>query len=263
MGAKGKTQYKIPPIPIFRKLFRKGSLFVCGICRSEYHSRVDGNNCLNFCWFELKNLNSVFVLRHPKRGWLYRCQFCARDHASETAAQLCAHNCREKNDQIHIHEQLLNELPLSDHRPQPLILIRSPKEIVKKTPPAKKRKPTKQELPQILVTPTHRDDLSTVVPTTEPVIDEPSVLMPSRKLKEEDDDKIDLLVHADKTHSIPDSKFENHEQNAAANSAWSLSPIGYRCRICHVIYDTSYEAESCHAEHMEQQSAATEIDLDS
>ena len=111
-----KTPCRMSSIPIFRKVFRKGQVFVCGICRSEYDQRKDANNCLNFCWFEISRRKSVIHVHDAKHGDCYRCLYCGRKHKAEMAAVLCAKSCMERHNQLHIHEQLWNDLPLTSRQ---------------------------------------------------------------------------------------------------------------------------------------------------
>jgi len=253
------VQYRVPPAPVFRKLFRKGSLFVCGVCRSEYHSRISGNNCLNFCWFELQALSPILLLKHHLQGFLYRCQYCARDHSSEAEARICAQDCAQKRNQIHIQEQLLNDLPLADHRPVPIQLIRSHDEIPKKFTPnrATTRTKTKAKRTQ----PSPQRARSTKAPSQplilieQPFADNSQSVEPIITPFSREDEDIDQIVHSeDHAKKVGGFAMENSNDNKSANSAWISSPIGYRCRVCHTIHDTKDLAQQCFAGHLDIQS---------
>lgn len=123
-----RVQVRRAAIPIFRKIFRKRGRFVCGICRSSYQNRSDANNCLNFCWFELQEHYPLIRRRDAKSGvYVFRCQYCARDYKSEFAGLECARLCVEQRNQRHIHEQLINELPLEIKRKHPVRLVHANK----------------------------------------------------------------------------------------------------------------------------------------
>lgn len=273
MPSKLSSQYKVPPLPIFRKLFRKGNRFICGICRSEYSSRLDGNNCLNFCWFELKRLNPVLVYHKLHQGLSFRCQYCARDYNSEEEAKSCASQCEDKRNHLHIHEQLFNDLPLADHRPQPIFLIRSLKDLPR---PAKKQQvPTRSKPPKFVAKPSKkiRQPMEQLEP--EIFIEEAissSSMKPGRgadSLENELDD-IDIIVHIGREErSERTPELEDNSQLDLNSMPWSVSPIGFRCNCCQAVYDSEEEARQCYYSHQldsTNQSALTSdipIDLDS
>ncbi|SMF33904.1 hypothetical protein [Pseudobacteriovorax antillogorgiicola] len=99
--------------PIFRKIFRHGHYFLCGICRTEYHNRVDANNCLNHCWYALKEQYPLIVVRDFVHGRLFRCQYCFRLYKTEDAGLECARRCTDGREKRHVQEQLASDLPIS------------------------------------------------------------------------------------------------------------------------------------------------------
>lgn len=259
--------YRTPPRPIFRKLFKQGHLFICGICRSQYSSRVEANNCLNFCWFELKSMSAVVIFRDRNCGFRYRCQYCARDFATNEDASQCAQSCIDKRNQIHIHEQLWNDLPLADQRPTPVVLV--PKnvfiEMIKK-PASPTRNKTKSR-PRHKAAHAAFGRSSKYSPVPIPSIESG----PTGIQSTEASDVIDTLVHQaaslETELKAAQSPSEDHHHISQYTCHWHPNPLGYRCSVCQSIHELESEAEACFYRHFAADGArlddSSELDLDS
>lgn len=112
-------------LPVIRKVICRDETFICSICRSEYHNKVEANNCLNHCWYDVQNLYPVVLRKLNGRHVVFRCHFCCRDYKDESEALACARRCQGDRNQLHVHEQLLNDLPIEapSHRPSRLRLV--------------------------------------------------------------------------------------------------------------------------------------------
>jgi hypothetical protein len=112
-------------LPVIRKVICRDDTYLCSICRSEYKSKVEANNCLNHCWYDVQNLYPVVLRKLNGRHVVFRCHFCCRDYKDEGEALSCARRCQGDRNQLHVHEQLLNDLPLEapSHRPSRIRLV--------------------------------------------------------------------------------------------------------------------------------------------
>lgn len=112
-------------LPVIRKVICRDDNFICSICRSEYKSKVEANNCLNHCWYDVQKLYPVVLRKLNARQVVFRCHFCCRDYKDETDALRCAHRCQSERNQLHVHEQLLNDLQIEapTHRPSRIRLV--------------------------------------------------------------------------------------------------------------------------------------------
>jgi hypothetical protein len=112
-------------LPVIRKVICRDDFFVCSICRSEYKSKVEANNCLNHCWYDVQQLYPVVLRKINGRHVVFRCHFCCRDYKDESEALNCARRCQGERNQLHVHEQLLNDLPIEapSHRPSRIRLV--------------------------------------------------------------------------------------------------------------------------------------------
>jgi len=112
-------------LPVIRKVICRDDVYICSICRSEYKTKVEANNCLNHCWYDVQNLYPVVLRKLNGRYVVFRCHFCCRDYKDETDALSCARRCQGDRNQLHVHEQLLNDLPIEapTHRPSRIRLV--------------------------------------------------------------------------------------------------------------------------------------------
>ncbi|MDQ3233151.1 MAG: hypothetical protein M3Q07_15140 [Pseudobdellovibrionaceae bacterium] len=112
-------------LPVIRKVICRDDCYICSICRSEYKTKVEANNCLNHCWYDVQTLYPVVLRKLNGRHVVFRCHFCCRDYKDESDALSCARRCQGDRNQLHVHEQLLNDLPLEapTHRPSHIRLV--------------------------------------------------------------------------------------------------------------------------------------------
>ncbi|MCX6128269.1 MAG: hypothetical protein NTX25_04295 [Proteobacteria bacterium] len=112
-------------LPIIRKVICRDEVYVCCICRSDYKSKIEANNCLNQCWFDVQELYPVVVRKLNVRKVVFRCHFCCRDYSDDMEALNCARRCLNAANKQHIKEQLINELPIEapNRRPSRLRLV--------------------------------------------------------------------------------------------------------------------------------------------
>jgi hypothetical protein len=103
-------------LPLARRIFRQGGVYVCGLCRSEHRSYGEANSCMNQCWFDVHNFFPVVRRRLSPHSWVHRCLFCCRDYTSEKDAFTCATQCASEKNRDQLREQLLNDLPLPPPR---------------------------------------------------------------------------------------------------------------------------------------------------
>lgn len=94
-----------------RRVIRRGSTFICGLCRSTYTAEGEAQSCIQGCWSELLALDPVIVKRRLI-GVAYRCRFCARDYQARGEAASCAAECKAHQTALHDAEQSLT--PQSD-----------------------------------------------------------------------------------------------------------------------------------------------------
>ncbi|WP_141735824.1 hypothetical protein [Oligoflexus tunisiensis] len=135
-------------LPVIRKVICRDDFFVCSICRSEYKSKVEANNCLNHCWFDVQQLYPVVLRKLNGRHVVFRCHFCCRDYKDESEALSCARRCQGDRNQLHVHEQLLNDLPIEapTHRPSRIRLVAMKTMPVR---PAKSKAPEEDPVEQV------------------------------------------------------------------------------------------------------------------
>lgn len=115
-------------LPVIRKVICRNGSYICSICRTEYLSKVEANNCLNQCWYDVQEIYPVVERKLGGLKKVYRCHFCCRDYPEESEALSCAKRCQGQRNQLHVREQLLNELPIKPpkHRPRRLRLVAVP-----------------------------------------------------------------------------------------------------------------------------------------
>lgn len=99
-------------LPVIRKVISRDDHYICSICRSDYRTKVEANNCLNHCWYDVQELYPVVLRKLHGRFVVFRCHFCCRDYKDETDALSCARRCMGERNKQHVHEQLLNDLPI-------------------------------------------------------------------------------------------------------------------------------------------------------
>lgn len=112
-------------LPVIRKVICRDDTYICSICRSEYKSKVEANNCLNHCWYDVQSMYPVVLRKLNGRHVVFRCHFCCRDYKDESDALSCARRCQGDRNQLHVHEQLLNDLPIEapTQRPSRIRLV--------------------------------------------------------------------------------------------------------------------------------------------
>ncbi len=91
-----------------RRVIRRGSEFICGLCRSTYAQEGHAQSCIQGCWSELLTLDPV-IFKRRLVGVAFRCRFCARDYAKRPDAAVCAADCKSQQLRLHEAEQSLTE----------------------------------------------------------------------------------------------------------------------------------------------------------
>ncbi len=246
-----RVQVRRAAIPIFRKIFRKRGLFVCGICRSSYDSLSDANNCLNFCWFELQEHYPLIRRRDHKTGqYNYRCQYCARDYKSEYAGLECARLCVEQRNQKHIHEQLISELPLEVKRKHPVRLVQLPKQdaggYVTKSPLSRKATdPLPNAEPSVLADDTiTQAEPDSIVPAADA---SPEATVATPTAEEVTSNAKDQPADEEKR----DDKLRRRKDSFP--KSWIRKDAKYQCCCCLKKYFTKMEVEECFEGHFDDE----------
>jgi hypothetical protein len=128
-----------------RRVVRRGSIFICGLCRDQYDSEELAFECLNECWQEFLSLSPV-IARLKKLRRVYRCRFCARDYSQFQMATSCARDCRVKQKAQHETDlQLVDLSALPQRKPR----VAKPKAILTMVQPARRIKPKDFEDEQV------------------------------------------------------------------------------------------------------------------
>ena len=202
-------------LPIIKRVMRRGNLYLCSLCRTEHHTAVEANHCLNTCWYDIKNFYPVVLRKLDKRRWVFRCHFCCRDYQVESEAYDCALRCLDGRNEVHLKEQILNDLPLAppSKKPSRIRLITMQKRVSS----ASKHKSSK---PQQLAKPIADKALEIVA--TE--LELPNSSAPSR----------------------PKGKHLREFKQK-----WMRKNEKYQCKYCHKQHYTRLEAESCFADHFD------------
>ncbi len=91
-----------------RRVIRRGSQFICGLCRSIYAGEGHAQSCIQGCWRELMTLDPV-IAKRSLVGVAFRCRFCARDFSTRPDAAVCADDCKSHQLRLHEAEQSLTE----------------------------------------------------------------------------------------------------------------------------------------------------------
>ena len=216
-------------VPVIRKIFRKGDIFTCGICRSNHNSRVEANHCLNECWFQLRH---HYPLIHDKQlgGPLrFKCQFCFRIYDSQNEGLACAQLCMEAHETKHLHEQLTNDLPISTKPRQKFRLIRVNSAGVKN-----EDKPTVE--PQVVIT---AQKAPPQAPSADPAA--PAV--------------------ADAAEAVPSAakKPDNRRHISYYEKSWIRDGAKYKCCYCGTLHYTRMEVEPCFNGHFDEAGLEQEV----
>lgn len=103
------------PSPI-KIVYRRGSKFVCGMCRIAYASQKDAKSCLRDDIERLVALQPVQVIKKGT-SCTYRCSICSRDYAHHDSALACARDCKYELDKQRILEEKITGIPLKPPNP--------------------------------------------------------------------------------------------------------------------------------------------------
>lgn len=205
-------------LPVIRKVICRDDTYICSICRSEYKSKVEANNCLNHCWYDVQNLYPVVLRKLNGRHVVFRCHFCCRDYKDETDALSCARRCQGDRNQLHVHEQLLNDLPIEapSHRPSRIRLV------AMKATPVRTSVPKEQE----------RDE---------------------DQVEEMDEAVSEVDIPADEeAPSAP------RKTKADFPKQWIRMDAKYQCCYCKNLFFTKMETEACFNGHFDAEGVETE-----
>lgn len=85
----GGSRFKV------KRVLRKGSHFVCGMCGSQHTAGKTAVACLEKCVGQYLNQQPVTAIHRNGRN-VYACKFCKREHDQEAAASACAKACQAK-----------------------------------------------------------------------------------------------------------------------------------------------------------------------
>jgi len=80
---------------VLRRVIRRETAFICGICRSQYPDSGEANSCLESCWKDILQGSLVVwrqrgIARHPG------CKLCKREYQTAAQAQECGDACKSK-----------------------------------------------------------------------------------------------------------------------------------------------------------------------
>ncbi len=78
-----------------RKIFKKGDIYLCGLCGKNYPSIPEAQFCLSRCTQDY--LRETGTVEAPQKR--YRCSFCKRIHPSIEEAQACSETCKRSLEQ--------------------------------------------------------------------------------------------------------------------------------------------------------------------
>lgn len=221
--------------PVIRKLIRRGDAYMCSICRSEYETALEANNCLNHCWFDLKNFYPVVLRRGLKGRTLFRCHFCCRDYKEEGEALGCARRCLNERNQQHFREQLLNDMPLDapPKRPSRLRLA------IKRTPPRKEEATPQQAIAAAPEAPASPSVALSQPPVSTP---EPSV--------------------TEALSPVPAAPARTGRHKDSFEKPWVRHDAKYKCNVCLKKYFTKMEADACFTGHFDEEGYEKETSLE-
>lgn len=205
-------------LPVIRKVICRDDTYICSICRSEYKSKVEANNCLNHCWYDVQNLYPVVLRKLNGRHVVFRCHFCCRDYKDEADALSCARRCQGDRNQLHVHEQLLNDLPIEapSYRPSRLRLV------------ALKATPLRTSLPKA------QDDVEETLET-----------------QDEDVSEVEMPDDAAPPAAPRKTKADFPKQ-------WIRMDAKYQCCYCKKLFFTKMETESCFNGHFDENGVENE-----
>lgn len=202
-------------LPVIRKVISRDGAYVCCICRSEYKTKVEANNCLNHCWYDVQHLYPVVLRKLNGRHVVFRCQYCCRDYEDESSALSCARRCRGERNHLHIREQLLNDLPIEapSHRPSRIRLV-----AVKAMPGHPLAKPQ-----------------------VEDVVDQPEDV--------DVDSEVDVVSEDDIVTDTPEGPAR--KSKADFPKQWTRMDARYQCAYCKNLFYTKVETEACFSDHFD------------
>lgn len=101
-----KLEQIIPQTSVLvRRVVRRGSTFICGLCRVEHPSAPKAQSCLSLCWRIIKR-GPPFILLKKLGKFEYACIFCMRSYETPASAKSCASECSTR----------LKLVPSPDHK---------------------------------------------------------------------------------------------------------------------------------------------------
>ena len=212
-------------LPVIRKVICRDGCFICSICRSEYQSRIEANNCLNACWLDIQDFYPIVLHKLNLRKIAFRCQFCCRDYLDESLALACARRCLSARNNQHIKEQLVNDLPIVApvRKSSRLRLIATRPSAAAgrfhKSPPQQSSASAK--------------DPNSI--TTEPLLVQPPIVPESRP-------------------AHPEVKpIDTRRTKASFPKQWIRNDARYQCKYCNSLFFTKMETETCFHSHFDEQ----------
>ena len=223
-----------------RRVLRRGDVFLCGLCRAEYHHSGAAQFCLTRCWQEFLETPAV-IRRHAHRTLTYRCRFCARDYISQAEATRCAQGCKEAQIAAFQLEYSLLEASAEPASKTSSPIKRRPKLklIVLQTPRSKRRaaavEPSETDTPKT----TGQDQVETSSQSTTPGLNQ---------------------IGPNDSRTEPPKAVSG---NAGAGSTIASTPLGeeshfsrsgasYICKNCQNKFFTKDEVEKCWLSHQNQ-----------
>lgn len=102
----GGTRFKV------KRILRKGSHFVCGMCGSQHTAGKTAVACLEKCVSQYLNQSPVTATSRNGQS-IYVCKFCKREHQQEASAAACAKACQSKLQKTAAKEQTIARKKLS------------------------------------------------------------------------------------------------------------------------------------------------------
>lgn len=235
-------------LPLIRKVFRQGNIYICGLCKADYHDAGSANSCMNQCWFDIHHFYPVVKRKRSAKAWVFRCLFCCRDYTNELGAYNCAQRCVGIKNNAQLREQLLNEIPLPPpSRPVSRLVMLTkvetplarpkPKAVVKAVTAPKiieAPKALAAAIPEPAV-----PEISHIVMTSSP---EPEVSMPEVAATEVE---VFRGQHRDSYQIQVELKGDTH-----------------RCMYCRSIHSNKVKAQTCFDEHFNDDGYENVVSID-
>ncbi len=229
-------------LPLVRKVFRQGDLYICGLCKANYHDYGSANSCMNQCWFDIHRFYPVVKRKRSVNAWVFRCLFCCRDYVSEMGAYNCSQRCLDVRNKAQLREQLVNDLPLSPplHPVSRLIMLTkldTPVPLPKTKAKAKRISTAPLSLAESKA---YSEPL--IASQTSEIDSAPRLTIPELKIAE-------VVIDRGQHKASYKIQVDSHEE-------------GYQCQYCHKTRTTMREGQECFDRHFNEEGFETVPSMD-